>query len=308
MAAGKTFKRLKKDIAYILIRLIIGFFRMLPRRAALNIGSVIGRIASYCAKKEFNLAIKHLTIAFGNEIDKNEICRLAHESFRYMAMNFIDTVRLRVMRPDEIKEICVPHNIDRLWKALNKGHGVIGLTSHTGCWELLGIYLAIIGVPVYAIARRLYDPRLEKMLFDTRTDGGIHTISRGHNTKDIIRVLKDGHLLGVLVDQDTKVKGVFVDFFGKPAHTATAPALLSLKYKSSIVPIFTYRDNHHRHHVCIGEEVEVEPGAGIENNVMEITYQCSKVTENFIRDHPEQWVWFHKRWKKQPERDSGFNR
>ena len=302
MIFRKMFKRIKNDIVYVFIRFIIGFFRMLPRGAALTIGSMLGRIIPYFAGKEVRLAERHLTIAFGSEKNKREIHRLAHETFRQMAMNFVDTVRLKVMSPDDIERWSVPHNIDRLWEALKKGHGVICLSSHTGCWEFLGGYLAVIGVPVSAIVKRLYDPRLEKMLVEMRTGWGINNISRGRNTIDIIHALRKGDMLGILVDQDTKVKGVFVDFFGQPTHTATAPALLSYKYKSPILPIFTYRDSKHFHHICVGEPVTVESTGDRESDIMEITTKCSKVTENFIREHPEQWVWFHRRWKTKPEK------
>jgi len=284
-----------------MVRLIIGFFRILPRRAALGAGSLLGRIISYVAVKEYRRAVEHLTLAFGSEKNSQEIRRLAHETFRCMTMNFVDTVRLKGKSPDEIKSICVPHNIDRIWNELKKGHGVIGLASHFGCWEFIGSYFGAIGLPLSAIARKLYDNRFEKMISEIRIGGGMHVITRGRDTRDIIHVLKNGGFLCVLVDQDTRVKSVFVDFFGKPAYTATAPALLSLKYKSPIVPIYTYRDKENRHHVCAGETVTIEPTGDSKKDILELTAACSKATENIIRQHPEQWVWFHTRWKTRPE-------
>jgi KDO2-lipid IV(A) lauroyltransferase len=297
MAIRPVVKRIRRDVSYALIRFVIMFFRMLSRGMALSVGSAVGAVIPYLARKEVNRAVAHLRIAFGGEKDEQEIRRLVREMFRHLALNFVDTVRITTMDPDTIREVCIPHDIERVWEALRKGHGIIGLGSHTGCWELLGVYLSVIGVPVSAIAQRIYDPRLEKMLTEIRAGGGMHTISRGHDTRDIIRVLKEGGLLGVLIDQDIRVKGTFVDFFGRPAYTATAPAQLSLKYKSPILPIFTYRDSEHRHHVCIGEPVAIEPTGDFEQDVRNLTAECSKVTERFIRDHPEQWVWFHERWK-----------
>ena len=300
MASRKLYKRIKNDIIYIAVRLIIGFFRILPRRAALGLGSLLGRIAPYLTVKEYRRAVEHLTLAYRSEKDPSEIKRLAHETFRFMAMNFVDTVRLKVMKPEEMKSVCVSHNIDHLLNALDKGHGVIGLVSHSGCWEIIGYYLSSVGISTSAVARKMYDQRLEKMLLDTRTSGGIKIISRGHDTRDIIRVLKNGEFLAMLVDQDTKVKGVFVDFFGRPAYTATAPALLSLKYKSPIIPIYTYRDNEHRHHIIVGETVTIEPAGDSAKDILALTAACSKTTEDLIRRHPEQWVWFHRRWKTKP--------
>jgi len=294
-------KRIRREAAYLAIRSCVGFFRILPRWTGCLIASSLGRLIPFLDRKDYRLAVEHLTVAFGTEKDSREIRRLARESFRYLAMNFIDTIRIRAMSDQEVIDVCVPHDMDRVRKALERGHGIIGLTSHAGCWELLGAYLAVTGVPTSAIARRLYDHRLEDLLADTRTSRGILPISRGLNTRDIIRVLKKGYLVGVLIDQDTNVKGEFIDFFGKKAHTATSPALLSLKYDSPIVPILTYRDSKHRHHICIGEPLEIEPSGDREHDIRELTILCSKATEDHIRAHPEQWVWFHKRWKTRPD-------
>ena len=291
------YKRIKNETAYLGIRTVIGLFRMLPRKAALRISSMLGRVAPFLARKDYSRAVENLTTAFGNDRDEHEIRKLARETFRHLAMNFTDAARLAVMSPEQIKNICVPHNMDRLKENLAKGRGVIGLTSHTGCWELLGVYLATVGIPIAVIARRMHDTRLEKMLVETRIRGGMKNISRGHNTRDVIRALKDGYLLGVLIDQDTNIKGEFVDFFGKSAHTATAPALLSLKYDVPIIPVLTYRDKSNRHHVCIGEPVEINATGDRDNDVLELTAQCSKTIERFVNEHHEQWVWFHRRWK-----------
>jgi len=301
MRRPRLVKKLKHDSVYIVVRCIIGFFRLLPRRAALFVGGILGNMTPYVAGKDYRLTLAHLTMAFGEEKPPEEIDRLARETFRMLALNFVDTIRLARMSPVEITGISVPHNMERFHEAFKRGNGVIGLTSHTGCWEFLGMYLAAIGIPVSTIARKLYDDRFEKLLVESRASGGMKTISRGENTRDVIRALRNGELLGILIDQDMKVKSVFVDFFGKRASTATAPAMLSLRYDAPIVPIFTYRDALHRHHVCIGEQVTVERTGDMDRDVENLTAACSKAIEHFIREHPEQWVWFHRRWKTQPE-------
>lgn len=294
-------KRLRRDAAYIVIVTLVTFFRILPRRAALAIGSFVGRMIPYVARKEYRLAVENLTIAFGKEKSSGDIEKLAHESFRYLALNFIDTVRLKVMTNADVINVTVPHGVDHLHSAFAEGKGIIGLTSHAGCWELLGVYLTTLNVPISAIAARLYDHRLEKMLVDNRISGGIKNISRGQDTREIIRSLKQGYLVGVLIDQDiSKIRGDFIDFFGKTALTPTGPAILSLKYNVPIVPILTYRDTNHRHHACIGEPVVIERTGDFERDVSTLTAACSKVIEDFIREHPEQWVWFHRRWATRP--------
>ncbi|MFC1538868.1 lysophospholipid acyltransferase family protein [Candidatus Latescibacterota bacterium] len=298
MTWRNVIKKIRMDAAYLFIRFFVGILRLLPRRTALGVGSIIGRIIPYFAAKELMFSADHLMLAFGDEKGDAEIMRMTRESFRQLAMNFVDTIRIKAMSRDDIINVGVPHNMERLSDAFARGNGVIMLGSHSGCWEWLGAYLALTGTPLSVIATKLYDRRLEKMLVDSRKYAGMNVISRGEDTRDIIRVLKSNGAIGVLVDQDTKVKGEFVDFFGRPAHTATAPAVLSLRYNAPIIPALTYRDDQHRHHVCIGEPVTIEPTGDSERDIREITRKCSKITEDFIREHPTQWVWFHERWKK----------
>ena len=293
-------RRLKREATYWAVRGIIGIFRLLPRRAALALGDTIGRMAPLAARRDYRLAVEHLTIAFGDGKSPEEIARIARKVFRNAAMNFVDTARFPVMSEDEILGIVVPHGLEHLEAAYARGHGVLSLTAHVGCWEIMGQYYTTIGMPTAAIARRLYDPRFERMLVDSRKRRGVVNITRGSDTRDIIRMLKQNHMVGVLVDQDMKVKGVFVDFFGKPAHTASAPALLSIRYAAPIVPMFASRDDAHRHHLWIEEPLEVPDTGDREEDIRLLTVACSRVTEDFIRDHPEEWVWFHRRWKTRP--------
>jgi len=305
MGRGKALKRLRRDAAYLLIIAVVRLFRFLPRRAALTVGSILGRIVPSLFRTEYRLAIDNLAIAFGKEKKPAEIHRLARESFRHAALNFVDTVRIGVMSPDEIMAVCVPHDLDRALEVVRKKTGVIGLTSHTGCWEMLGSYLALSGFPVAVIARKLYDPRLDELLYRSRVGVGARVIARGEDTRDILRALREGCILGILIDQDTLVKGVFVDFFGRPAHTASAPAALALRYGLPVLPIFTYRDRHHRHHICVRDCIDMEESGDRERDVTTMTAKCSMAIEEFIREHPEQWVWFHRRWKTRPEPTAG---
>jgi len=295
-----TLKKLRRDLAYIAIRLWIAVFRLLPRTVGLAFASAVGKIIPLFARTSYTTAVENLTAALGGERSHDEIRRIARDMFRHAAMNFADVARLGIMTADEIQAITVPHNIDILRRHLQNGRGIIALTTHTGCWEHLGVYLATIGIPLSVVARKLYDPRLEKLLLETRTQGGMINISRGGNTRDIIRALRNNTLLGVLVDQDFPAKGVFVNFFGRPAHTASSPATLALKYDAPIIPVFTYRDKENRHHACIGDRIGVKLSGDGDADITAIIAACSKVTEDFIRRHPEQWVWFHRRWKTQP--------
>lgn len=299
----KRVQAVRRTLVYLLVRVTVAVFRAMPRRLAIAIGEVLGWAAPFLARKERRLSRKHLGIAFDGSKPPEELDRLSREMFRFLVLNFIDTIRLKAMSASQIRRTVVPHDMVRVRDAISRGPAIF-LTSHTGCWELLGAYLAIEGIPLDVVARRMYDERLERLLIDSRESAGMGNISRGSGTRDIIRSLNAGRGIGFLIDQDIKnVKGVFVDFFGTPAHTATAPAQLALKRGIPIIPILTYRDDNHCHHACIGEPLEIEMTGDYDRDTLALTAACSAATEAFIREHPEQWVWFHERWKTRPPKE-----
>lgn len=304
MARNKFLKRIKRALSYWLVRILIAVFRSIPRKLAIGIGTAIGRALPLFAQKEFGQAVTHLAIAFGPEKSETEIRLLAREVFLNLALNFIDTIRVGAMRADAIQDVCVPHHLDRLHRALEEGHGVIGLGSHSGCWELMGAYLVNNGVHVSAVGRRLYDDRMERLLSASRRKCGIENLTRGQDTREVIRALKRGRMVAILIDQDyVNVKGVFVDFFGQPANTAVGPSVLSLKYGAPVVPVLTFRDRSHRHHVCIGEPLTIERSGSLDTDMERLTAASLAAIEEFVREHPDQWPWFHDRWRTRPEPD-----
>ncbi len=306
MTHKSTFQppRLRREIGFWIVRGLIALFRVLPRRMALAAGGAIGRLVPVIARKDYRLAVEHLSIAFP-DLDPPAVNRLARAVFHNAALNFIDTVRLEVMTDEEVVALVVPHHLERLDAAYAAGRGVVSLSAHLGCWELMGRYYTATGRPTAAISRSLYDDRFEDMLVKQRRDGGIVNITRGRDTREIIRLLREGYQVGMLIDQDMKVKGEFVPFFGRPSHTAIAPAQLSLRYGAPIVPMFTWRDADNRHHIWVGEPLTIEPSGDTAADITALTAACSRATEEAVRRHPEQWVWFHRRWKTRPASEGG---
>ena len=300
MARNIIFKKIRREIAFHLISFSIHFFRCIPRRIGLVIASILGRIAPFFAMKEYRLALRHLTMAFGEEKSENEIRKIARDVFRNLVMNFADTVRVGALTPEEIEALYNPNKLDEVWRSIDNSHGVVIITAHLGSWEALGAYLCQHGVPLSVVARKLYDSRLEILLYESRVSTGMEVITRGDNTRDIIKSLTSGKAVALLVDQDINVKGEYVTFFGRPAHTATSPALLALKYGSAVMLCVDYRDKSHKHNIIV-KPIEFERTNDKQKDVTALMQQISNELEQVIREHPEQWVWFHKRWRTQPE-------
>jgi KDO2-lipid IV(A) lauroyltransferase len=294
-------KQLRNYIIYIFILLLIKFIQLWPRRTAIKITQGIGQLSFRLAFKSKRRIKQHLTKAFGQEKSSEEIKKLTKDVFMHSFTAAADYVRLPIMTSDEINNIIKVDGIEHLEKAYAKNRGVIMLSAHLGNWELLGVWVAKQGFPSMAVGARIRNPHLGKLVIKFRRQCGLKNIKRGNDTREIIKALKQGQGVGMLIDQSTKVQGEFVNFFGFPAHTATAPYRLAKKYGSPIIPIFIHLHKDYTYHIECLEEIKLHHSGDDHQDIIDTLQDCSTVIEGFVRKHPEQWSWIHRRWKKQPD-------
>ncbi|MBN1503626.1 MAG: lysophospholipid acyltransferase family protein, partial [Candidatus Eisenbacteria bacterium] len=180
------------------------------------------------------------------------------------------------------------------------------VTGHIGSWEMLAAYFSMRGYPLSVLARPLRDERLEKLLDSQRRAKGMRPISRIANARPAYEALKEGGILGVLIDQDTPVTGVFCDFFGRPAFTPAGPAYLAMRTGAAVVPmgISMQRDGTHLVRILKPVDASVRDGDDKDRRALEITRECTGALERLIRFEPTQWVWMHERWKTSPAADN----
>ena len=239
-------KQLRNYLVYILILLLIKFLQLWPRRLAIKIARGIGHLSFILALKSKKRIKQHLRKAFGDEKSPEEIKKLNKEVFMHSFSAAADYVRLPLMTTDDINCLVKKvEGIEHLEKAYAKGKGVIMLSAHLGNWELLGLWVAKKGFPAAVIGARIRNKHLENLVMKFRRQCGLQSIKRGHDTRDIIKALKQGQGVGMLIDQSTKVQGELVNFFGYPAHTATAPYRLAKKYGAPIIPVFIHLHKDH---------------------------------------------------------------
>ncbi len=294
-------KQIRNYIIYIFILLLIKFIQLWPRRTAIKITQGIGQLSFRLASKSKKRIEQHLTKAFGKEKSSKEIKELTKEVFMHSFTAAADYVRLPLMTTDEINSLIKVDGIRHLEKAYAKNRGVIMLSAHLGNWELLGIWVAKNGFPAAAIGARIRNPYLEKLVMKFRRQCGLKNIKRGNDTREIIKALRLGQGIGLLIDQSTKVQGEFVNFFGLPAHTATAPYRLAKKFGSPIIPVFIHLHKDYTYHIEFLEEIKLHNTGNETQDTIDTLQDCSTVIENIVRKYPEQWSWIHRRWKKQPK-------
>jgi KDO2-lipid IV(A) lauroyltransferase len=294
-------KKIRNDLSYLLALAVIRFLRILPRPVAIKFMRLLARFVFLFAKKERRKILRHLSMAYGSEKTPEEIQKICKNVFLHFFSVVTDYVRLPGMSRDDINKMVTVDGVENLKKAYAKGKGVILLTAHFGNWELLGAWTAQNGFPLKVVGKRLFDQHFDKLVVNIRNEAGYGNISRGNGTKEIIRTLGKGQGIGMLIDQDTDVQGVFVDFFGHPAHTASAPFRLAKKYDTPIIPIFARLRSDFSYHIECLEPVAIADSADEDQDMVDTLQRCSDAIEQFIRQYPEQWAWMHRRWKKQPE-------
>lgn len=296
----KTAKRARRSFYPVATRLLSHWVLMLPERLAKAMGNWVGDAAFFILAKHRRSALEHLSMALGERWDKASLSYTARMCFRNLALTAIECVRLERMGKEKILNMIEIVGWEYVEEARSRGRGGIFVTGHLGNWELSAVYVALRGLPMNVIARRIYIEGLDSQLVELRRRLGVRTIYRDQSMRVMLRCLHRNEFLGILPDQDVrKVGGIFVPFFGRPALTPVGPALLAI---ASGAPILVARDVRREagHLITVDPPVYADPKAPKEEEVRRLVTLYTRRLEEFIREFPEQWVWIHKRWKTQP--------
>jgi KDO2-lipid IV(A) lauroyltransferase len=241
--------------------------------------------------------IRHLRIAFGDCRRDEEIRQLAKKVFIQLGCNAAEAMRIPQLIQAGLQNYIRFIGKEHLDCAYARGKGVLCLTGHIGCWELFGAFIAS-QYPLKVVGAALYDPRLDAILIAERGKAGYSSLPRdASGTRQIIRWMKQGGLLGILIDQDTRVDGEFIDFFGQPAYTPAGPVVIAERTGAALVPLAIYMNEDGTHTVEARAEVQLQNTGNDRQDRIANVEKCSKAVEAFIREHPAQWVWMHERWK-----------
>ncbi|MCG8470575.1 MAG: lysophospholipid acyltransferase family protein [Desulfobacterales bacterium] len=270
------------------------------RRYSIFLMRNAGRVIWHLALNERKKSILHLRQAFGKTHSQKEVVALSKAVFDNLSICLADAVRLPNLVREGLDNYVDVKGLHHLTDEVAKGRGVMIQTGHYGNWELLGTWLVQKGIPLRVLAKRTYDPRLDRMIVGYRNSAGYYSTARGNASGAILKGLKKGYVYGMLFDVDTKVKGVFVDFFGKPAHTAVIPAMLAAEYDVPVVPVFIRLNADLTYTITCHKAIKLKKSDDPGSDALANTQSFTLVYEAVIREDPKQWIWMHARWKKQP--------
>jgi KDO2-lipid IV(A) lauroyltransferase len=276
---------------------------LIPSSGLKPLADIISKIGFLAAGKIRNIAKNSLELAFEDSLTKAEKDKIAKDSFRYMVEGGFELLYC-IEHPEYINQIVDIKGKDHLDEALSHNRGVIAVTAHFGNFPIMQFRLAQAGYNVNSIIRHMRDKMADEYFLRKRNKVGVKTIYTEPRSTCVLqsaRSLKGNEVLFILLDQNFGTGGVFVDFFGKKAATATGPIILAQRTKAVIMPMFIVHNNQGRHTLFIEPEFKLEENDNKEKTILLNIQRLTGIIEKYIRQYPAEWSWIHRRWKTRPK-------
>jgi len=295
-------KKFRHSLEYYFARGLILFSGMWSVRTNLKMGSLIGKLGYRLAKKERGIADYQLKFCLP-ELSDEERDVIVKDVFINTGKTVFETLCVNKIRKQADTWIKF-HNQDVIEEAQKAGKGAILLVAHVANWELFTIVFEELGILGKAIQSPVGDEKLDNILQKNRQSSNLTMIPRQgkQSVKELLNCFRTNQFLVTIIDQDTRAKSIFVDFFGKSAATPSGPAGLGQKFKVPVISAYSYRDENGAHHFDF-QKLSDAPYQGGDEEILELTQKYSMALETHIRKYTAQWMWFHRRWRNQPDKD-----
>ncbi len=295
-------KKVKYAVLYPFIKLLLWQARVFPRKWTLTLYKRLGLIAYHLFPDQRALVTTHYNYAFDTQMTRKEANAFNKKLFANIATNAADLfISTNYSKKEDYHRWIDYEGMHHLEEAYQEGNGVIVLTCHMGAFDLVGRILAL-KYPTNIIVREHRNPKLNDLLLQNRTKLGAKIFYSGDSMLKVVRLLNKGEIVIILIDQDiTRMKGVFVDFFGKKAYTPIGATWLAQNTKAKVIPMGIRQKPNYRHQVTVCAPLPVAKSGKKEQDQIVNTARFSKSLETLIEKDPAQWTWMHRRWKTKPE-------
>ncbi len=287
---------LRHRIEYGFYLLLKGCLRTLPHRGARELGRWIGALAHAVDRRHREIALRNLALALP-EIGETERRRLVRECFRHFGAALCDAISATRFGARELCHLYTLEGWEHIDEAERLGKGLFLLTAHLGFWELSPPLIGLTRGPMSFVVRPADNPWLDRELLAMRERFGNTVIPKHGAARRMIEVIRERGRLGILIDQRVQEReGIAVPFFGRPALTSPILARLSLRTGAPVVPLAVYPQPGGRYRVVVRPPIFPPEGESGDEAVLALTRRYLEVAEEDIRQHPEMWLWMHRRW------------
>jgi KDO2-lipid IV(A) lauroyltransferase len=285
-------KRLERRLgSWALRRAQAWLLRKRPEDAE-RTGAFLGRLMYRVARTRRRRCLSNLELAMPelSAPERLAVGRRVFEHYGIVAADFLTGAR---RTPEEFDASMEVEGVEHLEEGLAAGRGVLIVTGHFGNWERIAVWLSTHGYPLSVVARDTGDPGLDGLVKSLRGGPGTRVIARGDAARPILERLRKNELIGILPDQNAQE--IFVPFFGKPAGTVLGPGVIAERTGCAVVPTWCARTGPGRYRMFFEPPLLPEPGCQQRGEGM--TRAINAALERVIRRYPDQWLWFHDRWR-----------
>lgn len=293
---------MRHRLEYAPVWLIVTVLRVLPRPLSRALAIGVAQCFGLLHRRLRRVGMRNLEIAFP-DMNTTERQRILRGVFTSLGRLLAEFCRFPAYTRENASDVAIYDGLDNYLAARQRGRGVFFMTAHMGGWEVGSFFHSLMGHPIYEVVRELDNPYLDALVQRHRTLHGNKTFPKHEFARGLISAMRAGDTVGVLMDTNmTPPQGVFVDFFGVPACTASGVARVALRTDAAVVPAFTIWDTAIRkYRVCFDPAVELVRTGNDEADAIANTAIFTKIIENYARRYPDQWLWVHRRWKTRPE-------
>ncbi len=298
----KKSKKIRFIVEYIFFQGMAILSSFLPRSVVLRGGGLLGRFISLLDRKRKKTGLENLRMAFGESLTPAQKKRILQQSYINIGRCAFDVFFFPRFTKDSIGKMIIYEGLENIRKAYEKKKGVFLFSAHFGNWELVAHMQGHLGLPLMLVTRPLDNPYIEnKIAQKYRTISGNGIIHKKNAVREMLKTLSNGLGVAIVIDQNQREHPyIFVDFFDIPAATTPSLALLALKTKAAVVPVFSIPIDNGGYRIIYEKEVELPDTGNRERDVHEMTQKCTQIIEHYVRKYPQFWMWMHQRWRTRP--------
>lgn len=292
---------MRQRLEFGLVWLAVNLLGLLPRGVARAVGSIIGNAAYLALPRLRRTALVNLTRAFPDQTSEDRK-RTLRTMYRNLGWQLAEFCKMPHYTLEEANRFIRYEGLEHYLEARERGHGVLVLTGHLGAWELSSFYHSLAGYPMSMVIRRLDNPRVDRFVNAIRCMHGNRVLHKNDFARGLIAAMRAGETVGILMDTNmTPPQGVFVDFFGQAACTASGVARVALRTGATVLPGFMVWEAQEQHYVLhFLRPLQLVKTGDEEHDAIANTQIFTTALENVIRHYPDQWLWVHRRWKTRP--------
>ncbi|MCU1312936.1 MAG: bacterial lipid biosynthesis acyltransferase [Acidobacteriaceae bacterium] len=292
---------MRERLEFLFVFALVRGLGLLPRSAARKLGAALGGVAFAVTRRLRRTGERNLEIAYPGS-DPAWRTQLIRSVYRNLGLHLAEFCLMRRYTRENTQSLIRYAGLEHYLAAREAGRGVLVVTGHLGLWELSSFYHSLMGYPMSMVIRRLDNPWVDRLVNGIRCMHGNTVLHKDDFARGLLGAMRRGDSVGILMDTNmTPPQGVFVDYFGVPACTASGLARVAMRTDAAVLPGFlTWREDEQEYVLEFGERLPIVRTGDDEADVITNTQICTAAIEQWVRRYPEQSLWVHRRWKTRP--------